>query len=303
MSGLAATTARTSSSPTATDSATSTSSSARVRSNASRFTLTASCPTTYTSSSDPLPAVESLSPCMASSPSTPRSCTPAPPLRPFLARPIQVCRHGRLLPLGRLPLRPAQSGPGQTRRLPEQWAWSSAAAHLGEAGWPDWLDRPAFESRDDAQSWRDVLASAIHPETQAAIRQATRRNRPLAQPDLGPELGAAVRHSSDPAARRPASQIARCQCSRTRLALGSAGLTRSRLGRRNPGRRTGVLASTSSPQRRDRRPVQQSNRTPAGRAGASHRRNGIISPILLVLSASHQPNSPQQPGTMKSGNP
>ena len=66
---------------------------------------------------------------------------------------------------------------------PEQWAWSSAAAHLGEAGWPHWLDRPAFESRDDAQSWRDVLASAIHPETQAAIRQATRRNRPLAQPD------------------------------------------------------------------------------------------------------------------------
>ena len=67
--------------------------------------------------------------------------------------------------------------------LPEEWAWSSAGVHLGTADWPDWLERPKSESRYDAPSRRLALTSVIDAETQAAIRQSTRRDRPLASPD------------------------------------------------------------------------------------------------------------------------
>jgi putative transposase len=64
---------------------------------------------------------------------------------------------------------------------PEDWAWSSAAAHCGVAPWPEWLEWKTWASRFHSSEWRAQLRQGLDLEETARIRQATRRNRPLAK--------------------------------------------------------------------------------------------------------------------------
>jgi putative transposase len=63
---------------------------------------------------------------------------------------------------------------------PEDWRWSSAAAHLGLAMPAEWLEWRTWSSRWDAASWAEFLGAPAGAEEEGRIRRATRENRPLA---------------------------------------------------------------------------------------------------------------------------
>jgi len=66
----------------------------------------------------------------------------------------------------------------------EQWPWSSAAAHVGSGPWPNWLAREPFCSRRSTDDWRLALANPVLEPQRGELRQAIRRNRPLAAREL-----------------------------------------------------------------------------------------------------------------------
>jgi putative transposase len=66
----------------------------------------------------------------------------------------------------------------------EEWAWSSAAAHLGVARWPDWLEGKRWSERFHCASWREALGERGQDEQDALIRRTTRENRPLASEEI-----------------------------------------------------------------------------------------------------------------------
>ena len=64
--------------------------------------------------------------------------------------------------------------------LAEDFRWSSAAAHLGLAAAPEWLDLAAFRESFDEEHWRWALGAEQPRAEITALRGATRRERPLA---------------------------------------------------------------------------------------------------------------------------
>jgi putative transposase len=63
---------------------------------------------------------------------------------------------------------------------PQDWPWSSAAAHLGLVERPEWLDCRAWSERWNAANWAEFLGERVSAEEQGQIRRATREMRPLA---------------------------------------------------------------------------------------------------------------------------
>jgi len=64
-------------------------------------------------------------------------------------------------------------------RRPWRWAWSSAAAHCGEAENTGLLDLEAWKDLLAGADWRDVLAERLEEADVAALRRATGWGRPL----------------------------------------------------------------------------------------------------------------------------
>ena len=78
---------------------------------------------------------------------------------------------------------------GRTARA-EDYRWSSAAAHLGLTPPPEWLDLAAFRERFEAEHWRWALGSEQPRAEIAALRGATRLERPLASEEFVRDLEA-----------------------------------------------------------------------------------------------------------------
>jgi len=66
----------------------------------------------------------------------------------------------------------------------EQWRWSSAAARLGLAAPPDWLDLHTWHTRFTAEQWRQVLASPSMAEAELRLRASTYTGRPAGSDDF-----------------------------------------------------------------------------------------------------------------------
>jgi putative transposase len=64
-------------------------------------------------------------------------------------------------------------------RAPWRWAWSSAAAHVGQVKTDPLVDLAAWWVDQTPQAWRDVLAEGLDEEASAALRLCTSRGRPL----------------------------------------------------------------------------------------------------------------------------
>ncbi|HPD16451.1 MAG TPA: transposase [Planctomycetota bacterium] len=79
-------------------------------------------------------------------------------------------------------VRYAERNPVRARmvRLAWRYPWSSAAAHVGEAGDPSGLlDLAAWRERWSAAEWRELLRSDPAEEELLGLRFRTRRGRPL----------------------------------------------------------------------------------------------------------------------------
>ena len=72
----------------------------------------------------------------------------------------------------------------------EEYEWSSAAAHSGLKGAPDWLDQAALHSRVMPAEWRERLRQPQSRGEVAALRRATQTECPLGQPGFVEELEA-----------------------------------------------------------------------------------------------------------------
>ena len=70
----------------------------------------------------------------------------------------------------------------------EDYPWSSAAAHLGIARAPEWLDLASFRERFPEEHWRWALGSEQPRAELSALRKATRLERPLASAEVVEEL-------------------------------------------------------------------------------------------------------------------
>ena len=64
-------------------------------------------------------------------------------------------------------------------KQPEQYCWSSAAAHTGAGSGEEWMDMGLWQSRWDVPSWRQFLAAGTSEAEAAAIRESTHAGRPL----------------------------------------------------------------------------------------------------------------------------
>ena len=64
------------------------------------------------------------------------------------------------------------------------WSWSSAAAHCGDRGAPEWLEMQAWSNRWSSQTWRDYLACPEARGDLVAIRRSTHTGRPLGTADF-----------------------------------------------------------------------------------------------------------------------
>lgn len=62
---------------------------------------------------------------------------------------------------------------------PEEWAWSSAAAHLGGSDSRHVLDMGSWEEAGGSRRWRELLGEDEREQELMAIRQATYAGRPL----------------------------------------------------------------------------------------------------------------------------
>jgi putative transposase len=61
---------------------------------------------------------------------------------------------------------------------PEDWEWSSAAAHCGGAAAAVWLDRRRWEKLWSVAAWQQYLAEGEAREEMLAIRRATHTGKP-----------------------------------------------------------------------------------------------------------------------------
>jgi putative transposase len=75
----------------------------------------------------------------------------------------------------------AERNPVRARivRLAWRYAWSSAAAHVGEARAPEWLDVNGWGSLCETRGWRRELQRAEDEAETKALRLALHRGRPL----------------------------------------------------------------------------------------------------------------------------
>jgi putative transposase len=78
-------------------------------------------------------------------------------------------------------LRYVELNPVRARMVaePEEWRWSSAAAHLGAARPDICLEMEAWQQRWTPASWREYLAAGTTEAEVEAIRQSTHTGRPL----------------------------------------------------------------------------------------------------------------------------
>jgi putative transposase len=67
---------------------------------------------------------------------------------------------------------------------PEEWLWSSAAAHCGQAAPDPCLDMEMFRARWDVEAWREYLHAGESESEIAALRQCTHTGRPLGTPEF-----------------------------------------------------------------------------------------------------------------------
>ena len=66
---------------------------------------------------------------------------------------------------------------------PEDWEWSSAAAHCG-VGHAEWLDLERWNRRWSVATWRDYMSEDDAKQEALAIRRATHTGRPLGEPEF-----------------------------------------------------------------------------------------------------------------------
>ena len=72
----------------------------------------------------------------------------------------------------------------------EDFPWSSAAAHLGIARAPEWLDLASFREQFPEEHWRWALGAEQPRSELTALRKATRLERPLASAEMVQDLEA-----------------------------------------------------------------------------------------------------------------
>jgi putative transposase len=84
---------------------------------------------------------------------------------------------------------------------PENWPWSSAAAHCGCASPDSILELECWRKRWSAPEWRCFLAQAESAIVVAALRQFTHTGRPLGTPAFVSGLEASMLRPL--AARKP----------------------------------------------------------------------------------------------------
>jgi putative transposase len=79
-----------------------------------------------------------------------------------------------------------ERNPVRARVVRRAWMyrWSSAAAHVGQAEWPEWLDRQLWARQWDAQRWRALLREPQDKASVDQLRLSTHRGRPLASDSL-----------------------------------------------------------------------------------------------------------------------
>lgn len=64
-------------------------------------------------------------------------------------------------------------------RKAHMYKWSSAAAHLGKAEWPEWLDKKFWAGKWAAATWGQILGKQQETALTDRIQQCTQRGRPL----------------------------------------------------------------------------------------------------------------------------
>ena len=88
-------------------------------------------------------------------------------------------------------------------RKPEEWRWSSAAAHAqGEAD--AWTVRPPF--LDSGEAWRELLRKGITEAEEGALRRSTRTGRPLGRPQFIARLERSLKRVLQPKKPGPAAR-------------------------------------------------------------------------------------------------
>jgi putative transposase len=86
-------------------------------------------------------------------------------------------------------LKPVRAG---LVRVAEDWRWSSAAAHCGEAPGEELLAMELWQGRWNSESWREYLRQANLEEETARIRECTHTGRPLGTAEFIATLEAAT---------------------------------------------------------------------------------------------------------------
>ncbi len=83
-------------------------------------------------------------------------------------------------------LRYAELNPVRARlvRAPEQWPWSSAAAHCGLISPDPRLHMETWQKRWTPSEWRQYLAEGESQTELSALRRCTHTGRPLGTPDF-----------------------------------------------------------------------------------------------------------------------
>jgi putative transposase len=62
---------------------------------------------------------------------------------------------------------------------PEDWRWSSAAAHLGRSSVPEWLDCREWSATFTTREWQVFLAAPGFADAEVELRSCTYTGRPL----------------------------------------------------------------------------------------------------------------------------
>ena len=63
--------------------------------------------------------------------------------------------------------------------IPWHWPWSSAAAHVGAADWPEWLDRQDWPGELEPTCWQQVLVTEGGLEAESVLRASTIQGCPV----------------------------------------------------------------------------------------------------------------------------
>ena len=71
---------------------------------------------------------------------------------------------------------------------PEDWPWSSAAAHCGTKSAAPWLSMNAWGRRWSTDDWRTYLQATQHESSRRAIRDSTFSGRPLGSAEFNRAL-------------------------------------------------------------------------------------------------------------------